>query len=96
MGINQFTEMTFDQIKEYFHIMDTSDNTCPQNSANDQAFKSPYENDSPESWDWRDVGVETEVRDQGSCNSDWAMAAVGALEAANIIKFNSTASYSPQ
>jgi len=56
----------------------------------------PPENDSPDYWDWRDVGVESEVRDQGSCNSDWAMSVVGAMEAANMIKFNKTESYSPQ
>jgi len=61
-------------------------------------IEDPYisSNTTADSFDWRDVGVETPVRNQGSCSSDWAMAAIGAIEAQNIIKYNSTIQFSPQ
>jgi C1A family cysteine protease len=34
----------------------------------------------PESWDWRDMGGTTPVRDQGDCGSCWCFAATGATE----------------
>jgi M6 family metalloprotease-like protein len=37
-------------------------------------------------FDWRDVGVVTPVRNQMSCDSDWAFATAGAFEAAYAIR----------
>jgi C1A family cysteine protease len=40
----------------------------------------------PPSFDWRDYGGCTPIRDQGGCNSCWAFATVGALECAILIR----------
>lgn len=52
--------------------------------------------DLPASWDWRTQGIYTPVRNQGSCGSCWAFAAVGALEGIYQIKTGSMMMFSEQ
>ena len=52
--------------------------------------------DLPASWDWRTQGIYTPVRNQGSCGSCWAFAAVGALEGIYQITTGSMMMFSEQ
>lgn len=54
-----------------------------------------YEN-LPESFDWREKGCVTPVKNQGSCGSCWAFATVAAIESAYAIKSNLTLDLSEQ
>lgn len=47
-------------------------------------------------FNWRDGGNVTDIRNQGSCGSCWAFAAVGSLEATNLIKNGRTLDASEQ
>ncbi|MBD3178376.1 MAG: T9SS type A sorting domain-containing protein [Candidatus Latescibacteria bacterium] len=46
---------------------------------------------TPSSWDWRDFGVATQVRDQDGCGSCWDFAGIAALEA--VIDINEGTEY---
>ncbi|CAO2839144.1 unnamed protein product [Amaranthus hypochondriacus] len=53
-------------------------------------------NDLPSSVDWRNSGAVTSIKNQGSCGSCWAFAAVAALEGLNKIKGGQLISLSEQ
>ena len=43
--------------------------------------------DVPDSFDWRDKGVVTPIKDQGKCGSCWIFSAVGVLESSFKINY---------
>lgn len=52
--------------------------------------------DLPASFDWRDTGNVTSVKNQGSCGSCWAFGTLGSYEAAISINFDKTEDLSEQ
>ena len=75
MGINQFTDLTPQEFKEYIGgLKDVKTYGCKLYSS------SAY--DVPLSIDWRDKGAVTAVKDQGQCGSCWTFSSTGAVEGA--------------
>jgi len=76
-GLNQYSDMTFEEFKQHYNIKDGID--CP--TSNTPLPQLPLTlRELPSQVDWRDKGVVSPVRDQGSCGSCWSFAAAGTLE----------------
>jgi cathepsin H len=50
----------------------------------------------PASWNWRDYGVVTPVKNQGKCGSCWTFSTVGCLEAHYMMKYGQFRNLSEQ
>jgi len=77
IGINNFSDWTQQELSSQYLMTDFYDND-QESSSSPALSRSP---DLPPSLDWRDQGIVTGIKNQGSCGSCWAFAAVGAMEA---------------
>lgn len=87
IGLNQFGDVTF---SEFLKMNEVNEEIV---QVPDEVFFDPvrFEADEtyvklPLSFDWRDYGVVSNVKDQSVCGSCYAMAAVGSIESQLMIK----------
>ena len=82
MGVNQFTDLTYEEMFSFYVSQQTLDNT---------EFTTVSANDVPkDKADWNACGKVAAVKNQGQCGSCWAFSAVGALESFYAIKDNTS------
>ncbi|KAL2099335.1 hypothetical protein ACEWY4_005815 [Coilia grayii] len=83
MGMNQFSDMDEEEYRLTLHSMVPRDFLNLTVSVASRPLGEP---ELPASWDWRDAGCVTPVRNQGSCGSCWAFSTAGAVESHTCIK----------
>lgn len=99
-GINKFSDMTDEELVEYFKL-DKRGARADQHCSATQGPTMPMEMSKdwhklPWKWDWRDHDGVTPVKNQGSCGSCWTFSTVGALEAHTLIKYGNWTALSEQ
>lgn len=92
MGVNQFTDMTTDEFSSMlltgYSLQETNDT---MNSIDDDVSIT-----LPQSIDWRQKNLVTNVKNQGACGSCWAFSATGAIEGQHAKKTGRLVSLSEQ
>ncbi|KAG7222419.1 hypothetical protein INR49_016279 [Caranx melampygus] len=80
MGLNQFSDMTFEEFRKFF--LSPVPQNCSATKGSHVTSTGPY----PESVDWRMKGnFVTPVKNQGHCGSCWTFSTTGCLESVNAI-----------
>jgi cathepsin F len=93
-GITQFTDLTPSEFERLYLGLDPS---LKQESIplNELQMRTSVE-DIPTSWDWREHGAVSSVKDQGLCGSCWAFSAIGNMEGQYFLKYNNLTNLSVQ
>ncbi|XP_062205891.1 thiol protease SEN102-like [Phragmites australis] len=93
LGLNRFADMTLDEFKKKY----TGAKPVNRNAVKPKYMGSKVaDGDVPDSFDWRDYGAVTPVKDQGQCGSCWAFSGTESVESINAIVTGNLLSLSEQ
>ncbi|ELR24500.1 cathepsin L 2 precursor, putative [Acanthamoeba castellanii str. Neff] len=81
LGMNQFGDLTFDDYKALYTVT-----MPPFNASNYDVHNATSSGLARRNVDWRNQNCVQRVKNQGSCESNYAFAAIGALETAYCLK----------
>lgn len=97
-GINAYSDMTEEEFMTHFHLNDEVDaeQNCSATDKRQTVNKNVKYEDMPSSWDWRNEGGVSPVKNQGHCGSCWTFSTVGCLEAHSLIKYGTFDSLAEQ
>ncbi|KAK9740296.1 hypothetical protein RND81_03G024800 [Saponaria officinalis] len=97
LGLNRFADLTNEEYRSiYLGTRPRSESQLGRLKSDRYAFRAVEDDSLPESIDWRKKGAVVEVKDQGSCGSCWAFAAIAAVEGINQIVTGDLISLSEQ
>lgn len=94
-AINAFSDMTEDEFFDYYHLVGDAQECSATKHSNDLSYLEELK-DIPSSWDWRDQGVVTPVKNQGKCGSCWTFSTIGCLESHYMMKYGQFRNLSEQ
>jgi cathepsin F len=95
LGINEFFDLTPSEFAKSHLNLEIS--YLQRLKAEAVAVRPHFKNgNAPESYDWRDQGKVSSVKNQGMCGSCWAFSAIGNIESVYAIKTGKNVDFSEQ
>uniref|UniRef100_A0A0D3HA47 Cathepsin propeptide inhibitor domain-containing protein n=1 Tax=Oryza barthii TaxID=65489 RepID=A0A0D3HA47_9ORYZ len=86
LGLNKFSDMTMEEFTAKYTGARPGPLAGLERTTTSTASRASVASDVPSSWDWRDYGAVTPVKDQKNCSCCWAFSVVAAVESINKIK----------
>jgi len=96
-GVNKFSDMSPEEFKQIYRPQIVDPRVLAKSClATGVTATIPSNSGVPTSFDWRDKGMVTRVKDQGQCGSCWAFSTIGNMESLWAIKGNKIQEFSEQ
>jgi cathepsin F len=94
VGLTKYADMTEQEFRRMYLNLKI-DPTFMGTNGND-FLKTLLDGDAPDSYDWRNNGAVSPIKDQGQCGSCWAFSTIGNIEGLHAIKAGKIVTYSEQ